>query len=272
MEVIQIAINKIFSDIDFNCRGSIAPIDVVELARDIEKHGLLEPIVVIPYNDGKNKFDYQVIAGHRRLVAHKVLKRETISSVIRNDIDKKQALLINLTENIQRKDLNILQEAKALERLKQEGFSSQEVATSLAKSTTWVRMRFELLELAPEIQAAASVGLITQNQIREIYRIGDKNKQIDLVKQIKKAKINGEKVPQLYRPKKRNIFKPKARDKEGIFEMQQHIQKIIGNNFGTRCLAWAAGEINDLDLFRDIKAIADEADIAYEIPGERTKL
>jgi len=277
MEVTEISVKDIFSDIDFNCRGSIAPIDVVDLARDIEKNGLLEPIIAIPVStNGDNtrakKFKFQVVAGHRRLMAFKVLKLETIPAVIRDDITHKQALLINLTENIQRKDLNILQEAKALERLRDEGFTIDQVAPSLGKSTTWVRMRFELLALPIEIQAAASVGLITQQQIRELFRINNPDRQIEMVKKIKMAKQRGEKVPVLYKPPKRNIFRPKIRDRNGIFIMQGHIQKIIGNNFGTRCLAWSVGEINDLEIFRDIKEIAAKAGIPYEIPDERTPL
>ena len=54
--------------------------------------------------------------------------------------------------------------------------------------------------------------------------------------------------------------------------MMGHIQKSIGNNFGTRCLAWTAGEISDLDLFTDVKKIAEEASLHYTIPNEYTKL
>lgn len=272
MQVHDIPIKDIFSDIDFNCRGSVAPIDVVELAKDIDRHGLLEPIITIPYNGSRSQFKFQVVAGHRRLMAFKVLKLESIPALIRDDIDKKDALLINLTENLQRKDLNILQEAKALERLKREGFTIDEVAPALGKSQSWVRTRYELLELPIEIQALAAVGLITHQQVRELYRLKDMQKQIEMARKIKKAKVNGEKVPRLYKPPKRNIFLAKFRQKEAIEEMMHHIQKVIGNNFGTRCLAWAAGNINDLDLFRDIKGLAEDAGVEYEIPDARDEL
>ncbi len=67
------------------------------------------------------------------------------------------------------------------------------------------------------------------------------------------------------------MFKKRPRDTDDIFYMQDHIQTTIGNNFGTRCLAWAAGEISDLDLYRDIQEIAARVGILYKIPYEEAK-
>src|SRR3990172_2037191 len=96
-ETIQdVPIKKIFSDPLFNCRGAIAPIDVVELARDIERNGLLQPIVVIPYlNTASNYkvYEFKVILGHRRLKAHEVLKLETIKCIVKTEVDENKALL-----------------------------------------------------------------------------------------------------------------------------------------------------------------------------------
>jgi ParB family chromosome partitioning protein len=268
-EVVQLPIKKVFSDPTFNCRGAIAPIDVVELARDIERNGLMQPIIVQPYQNGK--YDYRIIAGHRRAKAHEVLKWEHIDCIVKTDIDEGKALISNLAENIHRKNLNILQEARALEKLKNKGFSIEAVAMALGKSTTWVRMRYELLELPEVIQEAAAAGYIKQNQIRDLFRIKDQDEQIRLARKIKSAKQKGDKVPHINKPK-RNIFKAKQRNNREVEEMMNHVQKSIGNNFGTRCLAWAAGNISDIAIFQDIKQISEEAGLHYTIPDERTKL
>ena len=268
MQITQIHMDEIFSDPTFNCRGeAIAPIDVVDLVRDIERHGLQQPIVIQPYSNGKYK--YRIVSGHRRYTSFKVLKRDYIPCIINPDLTEAQALLLNLGENIHRKNLNILQEAMSLERLKMAGMSVNEVAQELGKSHTWVNVRFMLLELPEPIRKTAAAGLINQQQIRQLHKIPDIKKQIEAAKEIKEAKARGDKkMPRINAKSKskRNILKPKLRERDDIFWMQDHIQEAIGNNFGTRCLAWAAGEISDFELFQEVQEIAVSADVNYSIP------
>jgi ParB family chromosome partitioning protein len=260
--------DEIYADPNFNCRGHISPISVVELSKDIDKHGLQQPIVVKPLKENekhKPNHKWKVISGHRRYTAFVVLQREEIPCVINDEISDADALILNLGENLHRKDLNVMQEAKALERLKLSGFSVTEVCEQINKSATWVKIRFQLLELPEPIREAAAAGYINQNQIRDLHKLDDVRKQIEAAKKIKKAKQSGEKIPSIIKPK-RSMFKAKERKADDILWMQTHIRESIGNNFGTRCLAWAAGEITDLDLFRDIRNIARRSDIIYEIP------
>lgn len=272
--IVQLPVKAIWADPEFNCRGHIAPIDVVDLSKDIEAHGLQQPISVRPLKNGESRnpiHTHKVITGHRRHRAFELLLRETIPCTINETIEDSAALILNLTENLHRKDLNIMQEAKALERLKLSGFSVPQVATQLNKSTTWVHVRYMLLELPDVIREAAAAGYINQVQIRDLHGIGDYVKQIEAAKKIKQAKACGEKVPK-FTKKKRDMFKRKPRDVDDIFYMQEHVQEAIGNNFGTRCLAWAAGEISDLEIYRDIQTIADRVDIPYSIPYKESKV
>lgn len=269
-EIKNLELIKLFADPTFNCRGdAVAPIDVIDLARDIESHGLQQPIVVQPYNEYKpDQYSYRVVSGHRRYTAFKVLKRETIPCIINTELTESQALILNLGENLHRKDLNILQEAKALERLKLSGMSTSEVAEELGKSATWVSVRYMLLELADPIRNAAAAGMINQQQIRQLHKLPDTKAQLEAAKKIKDAKSRGEKVPKINAKAgiKRNILKPKQRDRDDIFWMQDHVQEVVGNNFGTRCLAWAAGEISDFELFQDVQEVAARKNVPYQIP------
>jgi ParB family chromosome partitioning protein len=272
-KIVMLPVKEIWADPNFNCRGHIAPIDVIDLSKDIEAHGLQQPISVKPIDNGQSKdatHKYKVITGHRRHKAFEVLRRETIPCVINTEISDSDALILNLGENLHRKDLNIMQEANALERLKLCGFSVCEVAQQLSKSTTWVQIRYLLLELPDVIREAAAAGYITQVQVRDLHALGDVKQQLEAAKKIKQAKVRGEKAPKILK-KKRNMFKRKPRETDDIFFMQDHIQDAIGNNFGTRCLAWAAGEISDLELYRDIKAIAIKAELTYKIPYEKSE-
>ena len=270
-QITHIKVIEIFADPTFNCRGSVAPIDVTELARDIDEHGLQQPIVVKPITNGeglKPEHNYKVVSGHRRYVAFKVLNRDTIPCIVNPDLTDAQALILNLGENLHRKDLNILQEAAALNKLKLEGFSTHEVGEAIGKSSAWVHIRYMLLELPEAIREAAAAGFITHKHIRELHKMKDIQKQIEAAKKIKSAKMRGDRTPNIKRNAKRNILKNKIRDREDLFWMQDHIQNAVGNNFGTRCLAWAAGEINDFELFQDIQEIAVKAGLAYSIPYE----
>ena len=266
-EIVQINLIDIFADPTFNCRGeAIAPIDVVDLVRDIELHGLQQPIVVQPYTGYKN-CKYRIVSGHRRFTSLKVMKRETIPCIVNPHLSESEALILNLGENIHRKDLNIMQEATALKRLKMSGMATSEVAGELGKSATWVSVRYMLLELPEPIRNAAAAGLINQQQIRQIHKLPDMKQQLDHAAKIKNAKVRGEKVPKLnITQNKRNILKIKQRDRDDIFWMQDHIQDAVGNNFGTRCLAWAAGEISDFEIFQDVKELAAAQDVDYVIP------
>lgn len=270
-ELVNINISEIFNDPEFNCRGHIAPMDVISLSKDIESHGLQQPIVLKPLGDEKvkdKKHKYRIVSGHRRFVAFQVLKRDTIPSSINEGISDNEALFMNLGENIHRQDLNILQEANALLRLKLSGFMAHEVSSELKKSISWVNIRYKLLELPKEIQEAAAAGFIKQTHILDLHKLGEYKVQIEAAKKIKGAKLRGEKAPKIMK-KKRDMFKKKSRDTDDITFMMDHIvESLKGNNFGTRCLAWAAGEISELELYRDIEQIAIKAEIPYRIPYE----
>ena len=262
MKITDIDMHEIFSDPTFNCRGeAIAPIDVQDLANDIRKHGLQQPIVVQPYDHR-----HRIVAGHRRHAAIKVLKWETIPCIVNPNLTEAEALILNLGENIHRKDLNILQESNALLRLKLAGMSVIEVAEDLNKSTTWVQVRYLLLELPEDIQKAAAAGFINQSQVRQIHKLPDIEKQIEAARKIKDAKVRGEKAPRIKTSGKRNIVKAKIRDSDDIFWMMDHLQEHIGNNLATRTLAWANGEISDLELFEDLQRAMESEGKSYVVP------
>ena len=264
MNVVDIPMEEIFSDDKFNCRGKITPIDVVDLMRDIEEDGLLTPIQIQKY-DKELGFKYRIIAGHRRHKACELLEKETMSCVIMEVESEAKALKINLTENLLRKNLNVMQEARALQRLKNAGLSEHEVADQLQASRGWVQIRYLLLGLPKEIQEEVEAGTINQPGIRQLYQLRNQPEaQMDLALAMKKAKLKGEKAP--ISPPKNNPFQKKHRGRVELYQMLGHVMDSIGPNFGTRCLAWAGGEISNVDLYRDIAEIAKAKNISYEIP------
>lgn len=267
---VDIALERLHADEDFNCRGPILPLDVIDLARSMKgPTGLLNPITVTPYNEQKRLEtgkDYLIVAGYRRAKAAQINEWSTIPCIIKEGLSELDCRLINLGENLNRKNLNILQEAKALAHLSSLG--QDDVARYLNQSRGWVQVRFYLLTLPPEIQEEAASGLLTQQQIRDLHALTSNGERFEAVKRIKDARVRGDKTPVKVKEKKTSIYAKKTRDRGEIFDMMEHIQGAVGNSFGTRTLAWAAGEISSSDLFRDIKEIADEADKPYTPPRE----
>src|SRR3954470_19741025 len=106
----QLEIKKIFSDEEgWNCRRQrLAPIDVQTIVDSIRENGLLQPIVVRPYN--KDGYDWMVVVGHRRLFSCKLLKWTHIPGSVK-ELTEDQAHSLNLVENLERKNLNMYQEA-----------------------------------------------------------------------------------------------------------------------------------------------------------------
>lgn len=249
-EVIEIEIDKLIVDDDFNCRGRFSPLEVAGLARDIERQGLISPVVISPTADGK----YRLIAGFRRLWAHRVLKRTTIQAVVRPPMSDTEARILNLSENLQRENLNIMQEARAILPLFAKGLTEEEVGKRLGTSRGWSQVRRMLLTLPAEVQAACAAGLFNQGHIRELYTM-TLEEQAEAVRNAKDAAARQEKVQVAKKPKDLNEKRPRNRSE--IFGMIFHIAKYLGHGLHTRAMAWCAGEISTGEFEASLRSTAE---------------
>jgi ParB/RepB/Spo0J family partition protein len=271
-------IDKIHVDEEFNSRGHFNKIDVSDLAADIEKQtevnpetlGLLNPVTVRVYGPEEAKatgFPYGLVAGFRRLFAFKVLGRKQIPAFHKENMSAVQAAIVNLSENIHRQDLNVLQEAHALKKLKDKGIGREIIAKEIGKSPGWVQVRFNLLDLPEEIQLEAAAGTITQFHIKQLYSIKDKQKQFEAVRKIKTAKANNERAADVVIQKPTSSANTKrVRSRPDIFHMMDYMSSTIGRGLHTRFGAWSAGEITDYEFLQAMKEYADEHGIDYTIP------
>jgi len=272
MDVKILKMDDIHSDDSFNCRGKITPIDVVDLAKDIAERGLLQPIVVAEYDDAMQASTgkkWRLIAGFRRFMAFRVNGEKEIHCVIKKGMTELEAITANLSENIQRQNLNILQEAKAIKRLKDLGLTEVEAGKFLGMSRGWIQVRFMLLGLPEEVQQEAAAGILNQAQIRDLYTLfkktGNLENLYEAVRKIKDGKIRGQKV-KVNETTAEIKTQKRHRQRPEIFSMMEHIQGTIGNGLHTRCLAWAAGQISNGELYQDLKIYALENDKPYTEP------
>lgn len=259
---------KIYSDPEFNCRGSLSALDVFDLAKDIAKRGLLQPVILrkrLP--DTPKGFDHVLVAGHRRHKSYIINRAQLIPGIIR-EVDEFEARSINAIENLKRKDLNMLQEARTVAHFRAAGWSREDVATELGVSSGWVQVRYMVLDLPEDLQNACAAGFFTQTQIRDLNGIKDSNMQMKVAKKLKEAKQRGDSIT--VQAKLRKTLNPdstRTRSKAEIFILMGEITKACdGNIFATRTLAWASGQISDLDLYESLKDYCLRNGFNYSIP------
>ncbi len=149
-----------------------------ELADSIRAQGVLQPIVVRPIGN-----DYELIAGERRWRAAQLAELQEIPAVVR-DLPDQTAAAVALIENIQREDLNPLEEAKALQRLIAEfDMTHQEVSESVGRSRASVSNLLRLLDLADEAKTLLDSGQLDMGHARALLGLSS-GKQVELAKQI----------------------------------------------------------------------------------------
>jgi len=145
-------------------RRNFDPDKLQELADSIAAQGVVQPIVVRPIDNSK----YEIIAGERRWRAAQLAGLQDIPVVVR-EVDDKTAMAVALIENIQRDDLNPLEEASALQRLLGEfGLTHQEVAQAVGKSRTTVTNLLRLLDLNDDVKALVEKGSLEMGHARAL--------------------------------------------------------------------------------------------------------
>jgi ParB family chromosome partitioning protein len=150
-----------------------------ELASSIKEHGILQPLVVTQKGN-----QFELIAGERRLQAAKMAGLKTIPIIIRRVKDQ-QKLELAIVENIQRHDLNPLEEGQSYLKLMEEfGLSQEEVALKVGKSRSAVANKIRLLTLPVEVKKALSQGKITEGHAKAILALENSEKQRALFKMI----------------------------------------------------------------------------------------
>ncbi len=146
-----------------------------ELSASIKEHGILQPLVVVPLPDGM----YQLIVGERRLRASKMAGLTKVPVLIRDFLEEQNKLELALIENIQRHNLDPIEEAMAYKQLAEEyDLTQEEVAKKVGKGRTTVTNMLRLLNLPLKIQNAIAAGEITEGHARPILALMGMEKQL----------------------------------------------------------------------------------------------
>ena len=190
-----------------------------ELASSIKKNGIIQPIAVRKNKSG-SKEPYEIVAGERRwLAAQKAGLHEVPISIL--DINDNETLEIAIVENIQREDLNVIEEAKGYKRLNEEfGYDQDKIAKFMSKSRSHISNTLRLLNLPKDIIAMIEQGELTAGQARPL--IGMPNASA-IAEEIVAKKLSARSIE--------NIKKKKSKSftiDPNIFDLQREIERVLG--------------------------------------------
>jgi ParB family transcriptional regulator, chromosome partitioning protein len=192
-------------------RTDMRPESLQELADSIKAQGLVQPILVRPLpgrNPGESQ-RYEIIAGERRWRAAQMAGLAEISVVIR-DVPDEATLAMALIENIQREDLNPLEEARALSRLIEEfGLTHQAAAEAVGRSRAAVSNLLRLMELADEVKELLEQRRIEMGHARALLSLTGRRQQIEVASLVAKKSLSVRDTESLVR---RLLSPPKAGD------------------------------------------------------------
>jgi ParB family chromosome partitioning protein len=191
----------------FQPRNQFNPETLTELSRSIKENGLIQPLVVRPLGDGH----FELIAGERRFMASKQAGLQSVPVVVRK-ASRREMLEVALVENLQREDLNPVEEAEAFERLATEfGLTQEEIATQVGKSRTAVTNSLRLLGLEPEIRELVSRGTLSAGHGRALLAVPSGASRNRLVKDIVAKSLSVRQAEARAQGEKPKAGKPVAR-------------------------------------------------------------
>ena len=254
-EVNQI-LNKVsLSDISRNPyqpRQNFREDKLEELSNSIKKNGIIQPIAVRINNSGSTK--YEIIAGERRwLAAQRAGLHEIPVTIL--DLSDAESLEVAIVENIQRDDLNPIEEARGYKRLNEEfNYDHEDISKLMSKSRSHISNTLRLLTLPPDVIAMLEEGTLTSGQARPLIGLSSAS---SIAEEIVSKNYSARKVEYLVKSKK-NPINDKKYD-SNIIKAQELIEKKLGlkvhisnkkNNSGKITI-----EYNDLDQFELISKL-----------------
>lgn len=168
---------------DYQPRAGFEDARLEELAESIRASGVIQPIVVRPRGNGR----YQIIAGERRWRAAQRAGLHSVPVVVRDvaDDDRRRRLEMALIENLQREDLNPIEEARAYRRLAEEfGLRHEEIAARVGKDRSSVANTLRLLRLPDEVQAEVAAGRLSMGHARAIVSLAGEAEQRRVAREV----------------------------------------------------------------------------------------
>jgi len=224
IETNKVSINDLVRN-KFQPRKNFNKENLEELTNSIREQGVIQPIVVRPDRSGSSK--YEIIAGERRWLASQNAGLHEVPVVIL-DVDDVKSLEFAIVENVQRQDLNSIEEARGYQRLIHEfSYNQDKLSKFIGKSRSYIANALRLLSLPQEVMLLVEQGNLTAGHARSLVGL---HNSIDVAKKIIKKKLSvrqSETLVKQYRNKKFKLIKKKDPD---ILELQKVLEEKTGLN------------------------------------------
>lgn len=230
-EIVRLDLSKVYPN-DTQPRKVFDEEKIHVLCESIKHYGVLQPIVVKPDEDGR----YMIIAGERRYRASKMAKQKDIPAVIK-DIPMKDIMEIALIENLQREDLNAIEEALAYRSLIEHyEVTQEEISEAVGKSRPHITNTLRLLNLGENIIVMIEHGQLTAGHGKALLRVSDLEKQLELANKVKEEELSVRETERLAKKiveenTDLNNKKSSAKEKD-IFIVD--VEEKLTNVFGTK--------------------------------------
>lgn len=228
-DIVNIDINKIYANPD-QPRKVFDGEKIEVLSSSIKNYGVLQPIVVKPDDFGK----YMIIAGERRYRASKKANLKEMPAVIK-DIPMKDLMEIALIENLQREDLNAIEEALAYKSLIDHyNVTQEEISEAVGKSRPHITNTLRLLNLSKEVMAMVEDNRITPGHGKALLRIPDHNIQLQIANRIMEEELSVRETEKLAKKilENENIVTKKKIKQKDIYIVD--VEERLTNIFGTK--------------------------------------
>ena len=227
-QIRKISINKIYPNKN-QPRKIFNKESLEELAESIKRHGLIQPIVVIEKEEG-----FMIISGERRWRASRLIKLNEIPCIIRQH-DERQLMEIALIENIQREDLNVIEEAKAYKYfIDTYNITQEELSEAIGKSRPYISNMLRLLNLDEKIIEMIKNMKITAGHGRALLGINDSEKQYEIAQKIENEKLSVRQVEQLVKNLTNTREEEKKKNKKTKDILIMEIEENLKRYFGTK--------------------------------------
>lgn len=214
---------------------------IEDLANSIKEHGIIQPLVV-----RKKDNDYEIVAGERRWRAARKAELKEVPCIVREFTDE-QNMLIAIIENMQREDLNPIEEAEGLQRMVSHfGLTQEEVSKSVGKSRPYITNSLRLLKLPEDIRQEVLEGSLSTGHARTLITVSDSEIQSSLCKRIIAEGLSVRETEKLVAsigkaPKKKPM--KKAKDVE-ILKQEEELKEVLG----TRVVIGQTGKKGKIEI------------------------
>ena len=256
MRVLEVAVGQVDPN-PHQPRDHFDHAGMEDLVASIKEHGVMQPIVVTQKTDGR----YELIAGERRLRASKIAGRETVPVILRTATDQ-QKLELAIIENVQRRDLNPLEEAHAYLRLQDEfNLTQDEIGGRVGKSRPQVANIIRLLQLPSTIQDALGQGRISMSNARALLSMPTEAERLSLFNSMLEGNFTVRQTEA--RIPRRKVAKTASTEDVNVAMAEKRLRERLGTRVAIKRDANGEGEIritflNDEDLSAIVTRISSD--------------